>query len=1351
MRAPVVALTLVVFLCFPQTTFAREWVDSTGKFRVNAQLVAVRGDTVVLERENGQIVSLPISRLSKADQAFLKQQAATQSAAKGTGSAPQTAPDPSDDQELAGQALGILKTHCFRCHGEDGADEGGFDFVSDREKMVAAGYLLPKDAARSPLLDRMVSSDSPMPPEGESPRPTAEEIDVVRVWIGKGAATTSTMPTREFVTNGQLQRLVSQDLMKLPSEDRGHARYFSTTHLYNLGVSDEELATYRTALAKLLNSLSWNRELAGLHPVSGQPHLFRIDLRDLKWSGKVWQQILDYYPHGLVDASRDALRVRMETSCEVPIVRADWFVASASRPPLYHTLAQIPSTDERLETLLRVDVEENIKAQKVVRLGFARSGVSQNNRLLERHESIFGAYWKSYDFAGNTGRRNLFDHPLGPGNIATSFEHDGGEIIFQLPNGMLAYMLTDAEGRRIERGPIEIVSDPKQPDRRVVNGVSCMSCHYGGFIQKSDEIRRHVVANVSAYRNTDEILGLYLEDETSKQLIEKDTQGYLQALRSEEIGIDHPTRAGEPIVLIANRYHNELDLKQAAAEMGMSSQALLAELNRLNDTAVDRTVGALKIRGGVIKREIFDQVFLNLAERINLGQRAASTGNAIAETGQRPASSRSMVPSRSNVSTALRTSDVPAAAQEALQAGIAAIGRGHWQTAEDEFMIALRHSANNQVFQARVHEQAIRVYERGEALEPLLKAHQFLLDSCTNTAEIEQAKVNLFNSLFRFARKSSLSWLRQTNETEIQWGTEPLPTSISNALAAVFEQQLQQTPHHEPALRVMLTYWTRVRNDQDKQFEILKLLDETLAKRDEKIDGMDRYNYAHYHATSGDAAKGAELFSEIARDYDGLAAANARVSEAQAWIRCNELDKAATALSLAQRHFERGEVGAANSLEKIGDLFVSINRQELAAGAFRAALRLEKSPHQIEKLQQKAAASLSGSSGRMASAGTGSMPTDDLLDPRRAFRVAAQQSEQSALQSPTSAVYQLIQAAESWVKAESPADATRVLKKVTSRLRKESNGGQDYEHKQTAELYSRVDHPEEALTHWAEAIKRCKSTHTIEDFQGHVDALLAEHPGLTVAEPLRHYIDPNYGLRMSATELEARPTSDFSSRATNLVQAAGKWSEAGDVQEVRRVGALAVTEIRKIDSSSSYHIGERLYTTLADTFQKVDLFKEAVYCYLGAIQLAKRDDDAVKYHHQLKMICADHDMAVPDLPPESAQKLDPLNRYRVSAAEKEQKAKESTSESMRLSYWMQASNDWLKANEQELATQAADQHFELLNRKGDAADYAYRRLAEHYEKIGDDQRAIKTYERALEVSTSDYQKKKLQEKINALR
>lgn len=379
------------------------------------------------------------------------------------------------------------------------------------------------------------------------------------------------------------------------------------------------------------------------------------------------------------------------------------------------------------------------------------------------------------------------------------------------------------------------------------------------------------------------------------------------------------------------------------------------------------------------------------------------------------------------------------------------------------------------------------------------------------------------------------------------------------------------------------------------------------------------------------------------------------------------------------------------------------------------------------------------------------MPADDLLDPRRAFRVAAQQNEQSALQLPTSAVYQLIQAAENWVKAESPGDATRVLKKVTSLLRKESNGGQDYEHKQTAQLYARVDHPQEALTHWAEAIKRCKSTHTIEDFQGHVDALLAEHPGLTVAEPLRQYIDPNYGFRMSATDLEARTSSDPSSRATNLVQAAEKWSEAGDAQEVRRVGTLAVSEIRKIDSNSSYHPGERLYTTLADTFQKVDLFKEAVYCYLGAIHLTKRDDDAAKYYRQLKLICEDNEIAVPELPPESAQKLDPLHRFRVSAAEKEQKARESNSESMRLSYWMQASDEWLKANDQQRATQAADQHFELLNRKGDAADYAYRRLAEHYEKIGDDQRAIKTYERALEVSTSDYQKKKLQEKINALR
>ena len=37
---------------------------------------------------------------------------------------------------LAKQVQGIFKAHCFKCHGEGGANEGGFNFVLNRERLV---------------------------------------------------------------------------------------------------------------------------------------------------------------------------------------------------------------------------------------------------------------------------------------------------------------------------------------------------------------------------------------------------------------------------------------------------------------------------------------------------------------------------------------------------------------------------------------------------------------------------------------------------------------------------------------------------------------------------------------------------------------------------------------------------------------------------------------------------------------------------------------------------------------------------------------------------------------------------------------------------------------------------------------------------------------------------------------------------------------------------------------------------------------------------------------------------------------------------------------------------------------
>ena len=72
--------------------------------------------------------------------------------------------------------------------------------------------------------------------------------------------------------------------------------------------------------------------------------------------------------------------------------------------------------------------------------------------MIERHPSRSGYFWTSYDFAGNKGKQNLYEHPLGPkGNNA--FEHDGGETIFSLPNGFQAYYLNTADGKALNTGP----------------------------------------------------------------------------------------------------------------------------------------------------------------------------------------------------------------------------------------------------------------------------------------------------------------------------------------------------------------------------------------------------------------------------------------------------------------------------------------------------------------------------------------------------------------------------------------------------------------------------------------------------------------------------------------------------------------------------------------------------------------------------------------------------------------------------------------------------------------------------------------------------------------------------------
>ena len=80
-------------------------------------------------------------------------------------------PAHADDAGLATKAQAILKTHCHRCHGKDGAAKGGFNYVLDRDLLLARNKVIAGNPADSELLRRAKKGE--MPPPNQKPRPDA--------------------------------------------------------------------------------------------------------------------------------------------------------------------------------------------------------------------------------------------------------------------------------------------------------------------------------------------------------------------------------------------------------------------------------------------------------------------------------------------------------------------------------------------------------------------------------------------------------------------------------------------------------------------------------------------------------------------------------------------------------------------------------------------------------------------------------------------------------------------------------------------------------------------------------------------------------------------------------------------------------------------------------------------------------------------------------------------------------------------------------------------------------------------------------------------------------------------------
>jgi hypothetical protein len=493
-----------------------------------------------------------------------------------------------------------------------------------------------------------------MPPASVKTRPTEANVKTVEAWIVAGAPRPRVDgPSRTPIDEVTLLKKIFADLNEQPADSQHFLRYFSLVNWHNNPVvSDYDLRLYRAGFVKLLNSVSRGSRLvrpALIDAPSDDPTdgvIFRVDLREVRWDYNVWRQAIRGYPYGVLwgepaldDLQQKIFRVQGGAECAdgVPYIRADWFAAEASRPPVYHLLLDIPKKVDDLEKRLAIDFERDFTDGRLCRAAFTQSGVSYSNRCVDRMESNqANYYWKSYDFAATIERQMVLRFPLGPrfeGNPfgdSAAFEHNGGEIIWSLANGMQAYMVADAQGNRLDEAPVSIVRDLTEISGTpaVVTGLSCIGCHKNGMQPLHDQVRESYLLGGEERAK---VRRLYGTQSVIDEFVHKDSGRFRDAtaeLIGPYLGAGLDSRVimnvEEPVMRLARVYDRDMGLTEIAAELG-ATEASLPDVIRGNQSLQALGLGVLAEKGHIPRRTwesngaASASVFQRAARALNLG------------------------------------------------------------------------------------------------------------------------------------------------------------------------------------------------------------------------------------------------------------------------------------------------------------------------------------------------------------------------------------------------------------------------------------------------------------------------------------------------------------------------------------------------------------------------------------------------------------------------------------------------------------------------------------------------------------------------------------------------------------
>jgi len=530
--------------------------------------------------------------------------------------------------DLNGKVHWVFANRCGQCHEGDYEPElhgtvSLMNFFTERDD---SGTILLAEAVLDRVLrdhtdsERMPKSKGAMGEKGFRPPLTEAESAVLKEWVEAGKPKEV---KRDFISQSDVLKAILDDLNGVSETQRSFYRYLTLTNLHNQtdaggGALIPDLDPHRAAIGKLINSLSMNAKITVPKAIDEADTIYRIDLRDYNWNAGQWERIVSYYPYGMIGMDRQKENlITKHTGSPMAYLRADWFTFAASQPPLYDQILDellgIDPTREggdvhiQLDAALGVDRLENLREGRAMRAGFQYSGVSGANRLIERHElgSHQGAYWVSYDFTPLSAERthDLTLAPLGPVGAGLTddpehmFNHDGGEMIYHLPNGLQGYMLTTHDGKRLDRAPIEIVQDDNRQDKVIINGISCMACHDKGMkppikvtdlskrtlATMEDEVRPLVeAAGILNFKESNLLRKLYPEPAVLQAAVKEDFERFTKAEMEATGGL---SGAAEPVLGLYKEFRGAVTARKLAAEFGLGYDELLTMLKEESDSS----------------------------------------------------------------------------------------------------------------------------------------------------------------------------------------------------------------------------------------------------------------------------------------------------------------------------------------------------------------------------------------------------------------------------------------------------------------------------------------------------------------------------------------------------------------------------------------------------------------------------------------------------------------------------------------------------------------------------------------------------------------------------------------------